>query len=62
VPGITPARVVTVSIGVASVTPEAGHVPDQLIAAADAALYEAKRQGRDRVCLAPPDLRTGTAS
>ena len=54
VPGIEPPRTVTVSIGVASVTPGAGLAPAQLVAAADAALYQAKHEGRDRVCIAPP--------
>ncbi len=39
-----------VSIGVAGVDAEIGS-PEDLIAAADHALYDAKRQGRDRVCL-----------
>ncbi len=38
----------TVSIGVAS-TEQAGRAPDVLLSAADAALYEAKRAGRNRV-------------
>jgi len=53
VPGIEPARTVTVSIGVAAVTPDASRTWTDLIAAADAALYRAKHAGRDRVCVAP---------
>jgi diguanylate cyclase (GGDEF)-like protein len=41
---------VTVSIGVASLVPEAGQRADVLFRAADDALYQAKRMGRDRVC------------
>ncbi len=41
----------TVSIGVA-VFPEHGTSPKELMAAADAALYEAKRAGRDQVAVA----------
>jgi diguanylate cyclase (GGDEF)-like protein/PAS domain S-box-containing protein len=41
----------TVSIGVA-VFPEHGVSPKELMAAADAALYEAKRRGRDQVSVA----------
>ena len=41
----------TVSIGVA-VFPEHGMSPKELMAAADAALYEAKRRGRDQVVVA----------
>lgn len=39
----------TVSIGVASMIPREGLHPKDLIKAADAALYEAKRKGRDRI-------------
>ncbi|MGH7422308.1 MAG: sensor domain-containing diguanylate cyclase [Candidatus Methylomirabilales bacterium] len=39
---------VTVSIGVAGF-PEHGDTPEKIIASADAALYQAKRDGRDRV-------------
>jgi diguanylate cyclase (GGDEF)-like protein len=41
----------TVSIGVA-VFPDHGVSPKELMAAADAALYEAKRRGRDQVVVA----------
>ena len=40
---------VTISVGVALMTPEAGQSSAELLKAADAALYEAKRQGRNRV-------------
>ena len=39
---------ITISVGVA-VFPEHGMSPRELMAAADAALYEAKRDGRDQV-------------
>ncbi|WP_052049819.1 diguanylate cyclase domain-containing protein [Leptolyngbya sp. KIOST-1] len=38
----------TISIGIASVVPTVDQSPEDLIAAADAALYQAKRRGRDR--------------
>ncbi|MEG5163488.1 diguanylate cyclase [Microcoleus sp. AT3-A2] len=40
--------IVTVSMGIATVIPTAEISPDELIALADQALYDAKRQGRDR--------------
>jgi diguanylate cyclase (GGDEF)-like protein len=43
-----PGQKITVSIGVASL-PGNGHTPDAVIAAADEALYQAKREGRNRV-------------
>jgi len=56
---------ITVSIGVAEVTP--GCSPEALIAAADASLYRAKREGRNRVMLEEPAhkapaLAAGTAA
>nr|WP_145546608.1 diguanylate cyclase [Variovorax boronicumulans] len=43
---------ISVSIGVASLVPHAGLVPEQLVMAADAALYRAKQLGRARYELA----------
>lgn len=43
------AQYATVSIGCAATVPEAGATPEELIAAADRAMYEAKRAGRNRV-------------
>ena len=45
----------TVSVGVAEL-PSHGTNPQELIEAADAALYRAKREGRDRVAVAEPRL------
>jgi len=42
---------VTLSLGVASMTATRGSSPDQLVEAADSALYMAKRAGRNKVCL-----------
>ncbi len=41
-------EVVTVSVGLSTVVPKEGMRPDELIARADGALYEAKQQGRNR--------------
>ena len=44
--------VVTVSIGVATATPERFSSPEELVGAADTALYQAKREGRNRIQIA----------
>ncbi|MBV8645680.1 MAG: diguanylate cyclase [Candidatus Eremiobacteraeota bacterium] len=46
--------IVTASAGVASLVPRHGLRPRALLVAADRALYEAKRDGRDRVATRPP--------
>ena len=47
---------VTASIGVA-VFPDHGHELDDVVAAADHAMYQAKRDGRDRIAVAPMSVR-----
>jgi len=47
---VLPGGNLTVSVGVA-VFPDDGRGPDELISVADEMLYEAKRRGRNRVCL-----------
>ena len=46
----SPFGVVTISAGYASVVPQLGQSPPDLIEVADRALYEAKRKGRNLVC------------
>ncbi len=53
-----PPRPITLSAGVAAY-PEHGNTVEQLLRAADAALYRAKSQGRDLVVLAEPDRDEG---
>ncbi|MBV1880181.1 MAG: GGDEF domain-containing protein [Pseudomonadales bacterium] len=43
---------VTVSIGVATITPGPNCKPNMIVREADTALYQAKEEGRNRVCLA----------
>ena len=46
------AQHITISIGIAALTPERDTRPT-LMAAADTALYRAKNEGRNRVCVEP---------
>ena len=48
-PGSKISRCVTVSLGVASTVPDGSGSPDDLIRAADQALYKAKHAGRNRI-------------
>ena len=47
----SPFDIVTVSAGCATIIPDPGMEPSLLIDNADRAMYEAKRQGRNRVCV-----------
>ena len=52
---------VTASIGVA-VFPDHGQQLDDVVAAADLAMYQAKRDGRDRIAIAPHPLSAVTGT
>ena len=45
---------ITISIGVSSFTPSPGDSSAAFLESADKAMYDAKRSGRNRVCVAPP--------
>ena len=47
---------VTLSVGVACMTPDVGTDSEYLIGAADSALYQAKRNGRNQVCISEAPL------
>lgn len=53
-----PMGMITISAGVAGF-PDHGATPQEVIAAADAALYDAKRNGRDQVVVASTPAREG---
>jgi diguanylate cyclase (GGDEF)-like protein len=61
----SPHGVVTISAGCATIIPEVGIGPSQLVEWADLAMYEAKRRGRNRVCTShdlAPEIRDGSPS
>jgi diguanylate cyclase (GGDEF)-like protein len=61
----SPHGVVTISAGCATIIPEVGIGPSQLVEWADLAMYEAKRRGRNRVCTShdlAPEIRDGSSS
>jgi len=51
--------VATVSCGVATAYPSMGELPQRLLDAADKAMYQAKREGRNRVACAPGQAELG---
>ncbi|MDQ6989895.1 MAG: diguanylate cyclase [Mariprofundaceae bacterium] len=53
---------ISISIGVSNQTPQRGSNQEQLIKAADLALYKAKREGRNRVCYNDENIENVTPS
>lgn len=51
-------EIVTVSMGIATVIPSLGTSPDELVALADRALYDAKQLGRDRINCAVNQMKS----
>ena len=51
-----PEGIVTVSLGLATAVPQEGSTPKELLAVADALLYQAKSEGRNRLCWMPRPL------
>lgn len=56
-----PAGVVTISVGSATLVPQLGQPAAALIDCADQALYQAKRNGRNRACAYRPDAARDSA-
>jgi diguanylate cyclase (GGDEF)-like protein len=56
-----PAGVVTISVGSATLVPQLGQPTAALIDCADQALYQAKRNGRNRACAYRPDAARDSA-
>jgi two-component system chemotaxis family response regulator WspR len=53
-PGGALLALVTVSVGVACIVPDGRAIHQDLLGAADRALFDAKQGGRNRVVMAPP--------
>jgi diguanylate cyclase (GGDEF)-like protein len=55
--GSTANEYVTLSIGIATETPKMNSSPEEVVAAADKALYRAKESGRNQYCVSPSETK-----